>query len=65
MRPNRRCAENDGWRIGMLARQASLQGDELRMADATPVECGRSRDTAKRSALPRFAEYGYPTGGVR
>jgi hypothetical protein len=28
MRPNRRCVENDGWRIGMLARQTSLRSDE-------------------------------------
>jgi hypothetical protein len=55
MRPNRHCVENDGWRIGMLAGQTSLQSDELRMAAATPVECGRCRDTAKGSPLTRVA----------
>ena len=29
------------------------------MADSTPVECGRSRDTARRSELAGWAEYGY------
>ena len=27
--------------------------------DSTPVECGRSRETAKRSDLAGWAEYGY------
>ena len=29
------------------------------VVDSTPVECGRSRDTAKRSDLAGWAEYGY------
>lgn len=29
------------------------------VADSTPVECGRSRETAKRSELAGWAEYGY------
>ena len=29
------------------------------MVDSTPVECGRSRDTARRSELAGWAEYGY------
>ncbi len=29
------------------------------MIDSTPVECGRSRQTAKRSDLAGWAEYGY------
>ena len=29
------------------------------MVDSTPVECGRSRETAKRSDLAGWAEYGY------
>ena len=29
------------------------------IVDSTPVECGRSRETAKRSDLVGFAEYGY------
>ena len=34
-------------------------GDDVWIADSTPVECGRSRETAKRSELAGFAEYGY------
>jgi Transposase DDE domain len=48
-----------GWLIGMLARDTSLWSDDVWLADSTPVECGRSRETAKRSALAGFAEYGY------
>ena len=33
--------------------------DDVWLADSTPVECGRSRETAKRSDLAGFAEYGY------
>jgi hypothetical protein len=29
------------------------------VADSTPVECGRSRETARRSDLAGWAEYGY------
>jgi hypothetical protein len=29
------------------------------LADSTPVECGRSRETTRRSDLAGFAEYGY------
>jgi hypothetical protein len=31
----------------------------LRLADATPIPCGASRETAKRSELAGFANYGY------
>jgi hypothetical protein len=48
-----------GWLIGMLARDTSLCSDDVWLADSTPVECGRSRETSKRSALAGFAEYGY------
>ena len=33
--------------------------DDLLLCDSTPVECGRSRETAKRSALGEAAGYGY------
>jgi hypothetical protein len=29
------------------------------VVDSTPVECGRSHDTARRSELAGWAEYGY------
>ena len=33
--------------------------DNVWVVDSTPVECGRSRETAKRSDLAGWAEYGY------
>ena len=33
--------------------------DDVWVVDSTPVECGRSRETAKRSDLAGWAEYGY------
>jgi len=48
-----------GWLIGVLGRDTSLFTDDVWIADSTPVECGRSRETAKRSDLAGFAEYGY------
>ncbi len=47
------------WLIGVLARETSGWSDEVWIADSTPVECGRSRETARRSDLAGFAEYGY------
>jgi Transposase DDE domain len=45
--------------IGALARDTSLWSDDVWVVDSTPVECGRSRETAKRSDLAGWAEYGY------
>jgi hypothetical protein len=45
--------------IRILAMDTSLWGDDVWVADSTPVECGRSRETAKRSDLAGWAEYGY------
>ena len=45
--------------IRMLAADTSLWTDDVWVADSTPVECGRSRETAKRSDLAGWAEYGY------
>jgi hypothetical protein len=47
------------WLIGVLGRDTSLVTDDVWVADSTPVECGRSRETAQRSELAGFAEYGY------
>ena len=55
----RNLAATMGWLIGALARDTSVWGDDVWLADSTPVECGRSRETAKRSDLAGFAEYGY------
>jgi len=45
--------------IGMLAADTSLWTDDVWVVDSTPEECGRSRDTARRSDLAGWAEYGY------
>ena len=45
--------------IGHLARSSPSFGDRLRLLDSTPVPCGASRETVKRSELAGFAAYGY------
>jgi hypothetical protein len=45
--------------IRALAIDTQLWRDTVWVADSTPVECGRSRDTARRSALAGWAAYGY------
>ena len=47
------------WLIAVLARDTSVWSDDMWIADSTPVECGRSRETARRSELAGWAEYGY------
>ena len=42
-----------------LAAETGLWSDDVWVADSTPVECGRSRETALRSDLAGYAEYGY------
>ncbi|WP_031165906.1 IS982 family transposase [Streptosporangium roseum] len=45
--------------IRVLAADTSLWSDDVWVVDSTPVECGRSRETARRGALAGWAEYGY------
>jgi hypothetical protein len=45
--------------IGHLARSSPSFGDRLRLIDSTPVPCGASRETVKRSELAGVAAYGY------
>jgi len=45
--------------IRVLAASTSLWTDDVWVVDSTPVECGRSRETAKRSDLAGWAQYGY------
>jgi Transposase DDE domain len=47
------------WLIGVLARDTSVWSDDVWVVDSTPVECARSRETARRSELAGWAEYGY------
>ena len=55
----RRLAGTLAWLIGALARDTTLWTDDVWVVDSTPVECGRSKDTAHRSDLAGWAEYGY------
>jgi hypothetical protein len=43
----------------LLATQVPSSADQLRLLDATPLPCGSSRETAKRSELAGWANYGY------
>ena len=45
--------------IGYLARSCVSFTDDVWLVDSTPVECGRSRETVKRSDLAGWATYGY------
>jgi hypothetical protein len=45
--------------IRILAQDTSLWSDDVWLVDSTPVGCGCSRETAKRSDLAGWAEYGY------
>jgi len=42
-----------------LVERCSRSSDDVWVVDSTPVECGRSRETANRSDLAGWAEYGY------
>jgi hypothetical protein len=55
----RKLAATMCWLIRVLATDTSLWRDDVWVIDSTPVECGRSRETVKRSALAGWAEYGY------
>ena len=51
--------------IRALAQETSLWDDDVWVVDSTPVECGRSRDTVKRSDLAGWAQYGYCASHTR
>jgi hypothetical protein len=43
----------------LLAADTTIWSGDVWVADSTPVECGRSRETARRSDLAGWAQYGY------
>jgi hypothetical protein len=45
--------------IRLVAADTDLRFDDVWVTDSTPVECGRSRPTVKRSDLAGWASYGY------
>lgn len=55
----RRLGPTMNWLIGVLGNQSGVVDDDVWLVDSTPVECGRSRETAQRSELAGWAEYGY------
>jgi hypothetical protein len=55
----RALAETIEWLIGVFAARSPGSEDRLLLIDSTPVECARSRETVRRSALADAADYGY------
>ena len=55
----RRLADTIEWLLGVFAERSPSFRDDLLLIDSTPVECGRSRETVRRSALADAADYGY------
>lgn len=55
----RRLADTIEWLLAQFAAQSPGAEDDLLLIDSTPVECARSRETVKRSALSDLADYGY------
>ena len=51
--------------IRMLAMDTSLWSDDVWVVGSAPVECGRSRETARRSDAAGWAEYGYCASHTR
>ncbi|HTZ85083.1 MAG TPA: IS982 family transposase [Solirubrobacteraceae bacterium] len=55
----RRAADTIEWLLGVFADQSPGSESRTLLVDSTPVECARSRETVKRSALGDAADYGY------
>uniref|UniRef100_UPI0038D471BB transposase n=1 Tax=Streptomyces europaeiscabiei TaxID=146819 RepID=UPI0038D471BB len=45
--------------VNRILATTSVWSDDVWVVDSTPVECGRSRETVKRSDLAGWAEYDY------
>ncbi len=54
-----RCTETIDWLIGMFAQDSPGHHDTMVLIDSTPVECGRSVDTARRSDLAPACAHHY------
>jgi hypothetical protein len=55
----RRLKHTIEWLIGVFAAQSPGFHDDIVLLDSTPVECGRSVETVRRSELADFCGYGY------
>ena len=60
-----RLAETIEWLIGVFAAQSPGARDDLLLLDSTPVECGRSLETSRRSQLAEVCGYGYSASHSR
>src|SRR5690349_15230907 len=58
-RRRQRCAGVLEWLIRALAADSPGYRDQVVLLDSTPVECGRSVETARRSQLADACGYGY------
>src|SRR5215210_554531 len=54
-----RLGETFEWLLGVFASQSPGASDDVLLLDSTPVECGRSLETARRSQLADVCGYGY------
>jgi hypothetical protein len=54
-----RLAETIEWLIGVFAAASPGATDDVVLLDSTPVECGRSLETVRRSRLAEIAGYSY------
>jgi hypothetical protein len=55
----RRLTETIEWLIGVFAADSPGHSDSVVLLDSTPVECGRSLETTRRSELADACGYGY------
>ncbi len=51
--------------VERLARECPCWSDDVWLADSTPIGCGRSRQTRRRSELAGWAQYGYSASRSR
>jgi len=54
-----RCSDAIEWLISVFAADSPGYHDQVVLLDSTPVECGRSVETARRSQLADACGYGY------
>lgn len=54
-----RLAETIEWLIGVFAAESPGFHDDVLLIDSTPLECARSVETTRRSALADAADYGW------
>lgn len=55
----RRLTETIEWLVGVFAADSPGHSDPVVLLDSTPVECGRSLETTRRSELADACGYGY------